>query len=243
MTTPHEYRYVIDAFTPDTLPMARLAEYMRELALLLGEPERVHFERIDRGSAVLISRIDPPAVRTVHERVSGLKDGTAPEDVRKAFRQLDAMLANDNAVGRLTGPLAEPIDFLGRTRPKPIIYGPFNQDGSLDGKLVRIGGRSKEIPVMLDDGNRVYTCTVAKEQAKKLAAHLFDKVRLTGRGRWTRNGEGHWKLHSFRVLSFERLDERPLSDVVKQLRAVPGNGWKNISDPYGELDRLRRDGD
>ncbi len=132
MTAPQEYRYIIDAFTPDTLPMARLAEYMRELAVLLGEPERVHFDRLVRGSAVLISKIDQPAVTRVSQRLHGLRDGSAPEDVRKAFRQLDTMLAADNAVGRLEGQDgADIIEFPGRTRPKPQIFGPFNQEGTL----------------------------------------------------------------------------------------------------------------
>ena len=33
-----EYRFSIDAYTPATMPMARLAEYMAQLALILGEP-------------------------------------------------------------------------------------------------------------------------------------------------------------------------------------------------------------
>ena len=34
MKEQHEYRFVIDAFSPETLPMSRLAEYMGELARL-----------------------------------------------------------------------------------------------------------------------------------------------------------------------------------------------------------------
>jgi hypothetical protein len=32
-----EYRFVIDAYSPDTMPMARLAQYMAELSQILGE--------------------------------------------------------------------------------------------------------------------------------------------------------------------------------------------------------------
>ena len=38
-----EYRFVIDAHTPDTLPMSRLAEYMAALARLFGNAKQVHF--------------------------------------------------------------------------------------------------------------------------------------------------------------------------------------------------------
>jgi len=35
--------FVIDAYSPETLPMSRLAEYMAQLATLLGEKDHVHF--------------------------------------------------------------------------------------------------------------------------------------------------------------------------------------------------------
>ena len=35
-TQPGERRFTIDAFTPDSLPMARLAEYLTQLAVLLA---------------------------------------------------------------------------------------------------------------------------------------------------------------------------------------------------------------
>ena len=54
MNDQHEYRFVIDALSPDSLPMARLAEYMGELARLLGRPDQVHFERLEGGSTVLV---------------------------------------------------------------------------------------------------------------------------------------------------------------------------------------------
>ncbi|MBI4725398.1 MAG: hypothetical protein HY765_10605 [Rhodomicrobium sp.] len=238
-----EYRYVIDAFTPDTLPMARLAEYMHELADLLGEQDKVHFDRLEKGSAVLVSKVERVAAPKVATRVQGLRDGTAPEDVRKAFRQLDTMLAYDNAVGKLVEAGAEVIEFPGRLRPKPQVFGPFNQEGTLDGRLVRIGGRTKDIRALLDDGHRVYPCTVTKDQAKRLAAHLFEIVRVAGRGRWTREADGKWKLHGFKVFSFEVLDDRRLSEVVAELRAVPGNEWREIVDPYGELASLRGNDD
>jgi hypothetical protein len=58
MAKPAEDRFTIDAYTPDTIPMRRLAEYMQDLADLFGEREHVHFARIEAGSTVLVQRID-----------------------------------------------------------------------------------------------------------------------------------------------------------------------------------------
>mgnify|MGYP000623573129 CR=1 FL=1 len=85
MRRPIEYRYIIDVFTPETLPMARLAEYMGLLAGMLGEPEYVHFDRLEPGSAVLVTRVDVIAATKVNQRIRGLSDRTAAEDVRRCL--------------------------------------------------------------------------------------------------------------------------------------------------------------
>jgi hypothetical protein len=237
--TPLELRYVIDGLTPETLPMARLADYVREWAVLLGETSHVHFDRVSNGSAVLVAKIEPQASPKVAARVSSLRDGTAPAEVRSAYARLDNMLVEDHAAAVMVDPQgAEIIPFQGRHRPQPVVYGPFDQEGTLDGTLVRVGGK-RPITAFVDDGHRSYKCVVTKELAKRLASHLYETVRVTGTGRWSRDGDGKWLLHSFRVGSFEKLDERPLSAVLAELRAVPGNGWRDAENPYHELHRLR----
>ena len=245
MTAGWEYRYVIDVFTPETLPMARLAEYMRELACLFGEPAHVHFARLEAGSAVLVSRVDAPAAPKVASRVLGLRDGSASEDVRRAYRLLDNMLERDNAVGRLLDDSgAEVIVFPGRTRPKPLTYGPFTQDGTLDGVLTRIGGRgAKTVYAHLDDGTRQYPCTLARDLARQMAQHLFSPVRVNGRGRWMRDADGTWQLERFRIFSFELLDDASLLEVVARLRAVSDNDWRSVRNPLRQLEDLRGNDD
>jgi hypothetical protein len=244
MSEPFEYRYVIDVFTPDTLPMGRLAEYMGELAQLLGEREHVHFERLELGSAVLVSRVDVIAVPKVATRMQELRDGSAADEVFKAFKRLDSMLESDNAVAQLIDASgAEIIAFPGRTRPKPVTFGPFDQEDSLDGVLVRIGVSGKMASAQLSDGERSYTCGLSRDLAKQIAAHLFSPIRMHGRGKWLRDGEGAWHLENFKVLSFDVLDDRPLSELVAELQAVAGGGWDDLDDPMGELARLRRNGE
>ena len=80
MAQRQEYRFKIDAFTPETLPMARLAEYMAELATLLGTQERVHFVRLEGGSTTLVQEIEYEAIPKVRERLNGIKTRSAPED-------------------------------------------------------------------------------------------------------------------------------------------------------------------
>lgn len=237
-----EYRFTIDAFTPDTLPMSRLAEYMADLARLLGEVERVHFVRLDGGSTAVVHSIEPEAVPTVRKRVQSLACDDIPNDVAAAFAGLNRLLATDNATGRLRETESDlMIDFPGRDQLEQATYGALSQPGSLDGELIRIGGRDETVPVHLRDGDVVHICNTDREIARNLGGHLYGgTLRVQGIGRWERDADGTWSLRRFNIKGFEILDAASLSEVVARLRGVEGSGWKNIDDPPDELERLRR---
>ena len=115
MKEQREYRFVIDGCSPNTLPMARLAEYMTELARLLGRADQVHFVRVEGGSAVLVQSVEPEAAPDVRERLRSLQQDNPPDDAAKAFANLNRYLADDNATGILQeGESAEVIRFPGR---------------------------------------------------------------------------------------------------------------------------------
>ena len=238
-----QYRFKIDVFSIESLPMARLAEYMAELARLLGEEERVHFSKLERGSAVLVSYVEEPAAPKVTERLAKVHAGTGPKDALKAYKALDNMLAKDNAVGTLvSSQSAEIIPFPGRTRPKPIRYGPFRERGSLDGVVIRVGGRDETVPVHLQDGERLISCQTSRELSKRLANHyLGSTVRVFGTGKWVREEDGSWQLLEFTIEEFETLDDSPLADVVEKLRAVEGGRWGDNPGALDDLMNLRRD--
>ena len=245
MTSAYEYRFRIDAFTSATMPMARLAEYMTDLAMLLGEPERVHFERLDEGSAVLVQRIDDEAAPKVRSRLHAVRAGDAPGEAMKAFESLDRRLAADNATGVLTGPDEDNvICFPGRERPAPLTYGSFRQHGSLDGVLVRLGGVDQSVHGLLQDGTQTWRFETTREMARDLRAHLYEKpLRIFGEGRWRRDPAGKWNLDRFVLSNFEALDDAPWPETVERLRAIKGADWNAVDDPLAELRELRGEGD
>ena len=223
---PDTYVFRIDAFTPDTLPMARLAEYMATLAKLIGHQEHTHFVSLERGSAKLVHKIDPVDAPKVQARIEAAARNDGPQEAVAAKEKLDQMLANDNAVGelmRVDGRVV--IPFPGRTRPKPLAFPAFRQDGSIDGQVVSVGGRDATAHAILQDGPITYTgLTMPREIARQLAHHLYGpKIRLFGSGRWERRPDGAWKLLDFRVDRFICLDETPMSEVLRDIRGIPGN--------------------
>ena len=80
----YEYKFIIDVFKPDTISMARLAEYMADLARLLGSEAQVHFDRLEESSLALVQTIEPAAYSTVQGRIRALEAGTPDDDLRKA---------------------------------------------------------------------------------------------------------------------------------------------------------------
>jgi hypothetical protein len=241
-----EVLFKIDSWTPSTLPMERLGQYLVELSALYGEKTSVHFRRLRKGSAILVSLVDAPAVPKVRERISRARRYDAPAEIGQAFDKIDRMLADDNARGtvRLAGEESTIIAFPGRDRERPIDYGPVRQQGFLDGEIVRIGGRDSSVHLQLQDGDTLYSHILTdRDTARRLGSLIFGPtVRLHGVGSWRRTEAGDWQLDSFRVSDFEQLnDEENLHETLGAIAAVGGSQWHEAKDPLGDLIRSRRD--
>lgn len=244
--TDYEYTFRIDAFTPETIPMARLAEYLAELSKLVGHNQSTHFDRLQTGSAEVVYKVDAVDALKVEQRLARTGEAGAPKDLKKAFDALDNMLANDNAVGELRNPNgALIIPFPGRDRPKSLSFPAFRQDGSIDGQIVSIGGKDTTAHVILQDGAITYSnIKLTREMARQLRSYLYEqKVRLIGSGRWERSPDGGWKLLDFTVGSFHVLNDASLTEVLESLREIPDNGLINNANAYDDLMSLRLDGE
>ncbi|HUE90281.1 MAG TPA: hypothetical protein VMO26_29715 [Vicinamibacterales bacterium] len=224
MADKNEFEFVLDAYTPDTLPMARLAEYLADLALLVGEKERVHFRRISEGSVAIAYAVDAEAVLTVRERVTSAQTADEASDQRRAFERINQKLTADNTsahVREVGMDGARLLDFPGPHRQLDPQYGPFNEQGSLRGRVISVGGKQKIVNVNIQDGETVYYCEASREIALQLAPLMFfQDLRVFGTGRYTRTPDGEWKMLSFRITHHEPLEGRPLAEAVERLRAV-----------------------
>lgn len=237
------YTLYIKAYTPETIPLARLAEYMQNLAALLGHEASVHFDRLKPGSTQLVTRIDHEDVPKVAAHLSLVKRGEGSPEATKAQAEIDRLLAEDNATGFVyegDDEGAEIIVFPGKDRPRPMTYGPFNQEGTLDGILISVSGADQTVHLQLQNGDIKYTgIDTTRETARRLAMHMYEPVRIFGTGRWLRDQEGNWSLKKFRVDNFEVLATDNLKDAIGKMRQAEGSQWKNIDDPIGALKALR----
>jgi hypothetical protein len=240
--------FYIDVYSPETFPMGKLGEYMTDFAALLGRENAVHFAGLEDGSTKIAARVEFEDLPKVTTRLHDIRRGTPPKDAAKVFEQIDKRLANDNATGRIfaegevgAAP-AELLTFPGRERPKSQSYGPFAQEGTLDGALISVGGKDETVPLRLQNGETIYSnCETTRTIARELGKHLFEPIRIHGTGRWMRESDDTWTLLRFRVHRFELLEKGTLRDAVTALRAIRGSGWTTMDDPLGELAELRDD--
>jgi hypothetical protein len=237
------YELYIDAFTPATISMSRLAEYMRDFAEMLGYHEHVHFEKLKAGSLSLATRVDPVAQNKVSRRVDEIRYGGGPKPALKAKQSLDDRLAEDNAIGRVVHGGVKLIEFAGRTRLVEKSTGPVEQADTLVGEIIQIGGRDETINIHLKMGDDVFShCIASKAIARRLAHHLFGPpIRLHGTGVWSRSESGAWRLHRFNVEDFETVDATPLPNLFQSLRAKLGPGPEGRVNPIVFMQQLREE--
>ena len=236
-----EWHFTIDAFTPDSLPMARLADYLAQLARMLGETRSVHLVRIEHGSTVLVHEIEEEALPSVKRRVKAVREGRGSGSANEAFQRMNGYLAEDDARARLQigGAEADVLVFPGSSWSQPDVSA-VRQTASVSGVVVRVGGIGKRVPVLLaSHGRQTAGCHADRTTAKKLARHLFEPVRLFGEGQWSRGTDDIWDVDRFSIERFEPLDEAKLSEVLDSLREVTA-AWPD--DLYLDLEAIRGTG-
>lgn len=244
MRTGTEVSWVLDGRTPDQLPMARLAEYMAELATMFGETGHVHFARVEKGSTRLVAKIDvgKPAQR-VQSRIYAVRDRRAPREAMTAFRKIDEMVAADGGRARLQFGTANVLRFTGSGNALPEEAVTMHDDGTITGQLYamsedRTGMVHARIRPRQDKS--YIACTADIAVGRELRNYLFESVRVQGRGRWVRSPQSAWTCHSLHVRSVWRVKDAPLREAVDALRKLEAN-WPD--DPLSDWEKLdERDG-
>jgi hypothetical protein len=240
MPTYKKLKFVIDGFTPLTLPVGRLAEYLKHFAALVGPTADVHLVRVGKGSTQLVNLTPDTVMPFVASRIVDAQRGVGPAEAARGFIGLQALLYEDQTTGRVKEERRKIIEF---PKFQPPQFGPVQEDATIEGMLIKIGGRGDTIPVHLQDGENYHKCWTTRAIAKALAPHLFgDPIRVAGKGKWLREISGTWQLQEFKINSFEELNNDELQDVLKRMAHVR-SGWDDVQDPLAELKRIRSGSD
>lgn len=247
-----EYSFWLNAYTPETIPMERLAKYMAQLAKMLGHEHSVHFNRLEPGSTVNVMRVEKEAAPKVFDRVEQVARGEAANDAIAAFEELNRLLRDDNATGRLSRRVSNETDpavvlnFLGKDLPKPHTYGPFNDVAVVEGELVRIGGKDTSAHAQLvDPEGKTWNCEMDRQLASEMAQYLYKGtiLRVTGDARWERLEDQRWQLKYFKVHEFGVLAEDTLEGVTEHLRNLRQTNWSGLDNVDAFITAARGESD
>ncbi len=241
MSDSEEFRLKIEAYSPETMPMSRLAEYLGGLAEMLGESTFVHFVTLEQGSTSVVHRIQKEAIPKVRHRTRRVSAGVGARDAVRAYQKINRMVREDN--GRATWQRnreddlsSEAIVFPGKDEAQQVFVSE-TRFGSVEGEILRIGGVNNFVPILLRFENEEFSgCYADKSLAKELGKWLFEPVRLFGSGRWNRDEEGKWKLEKFRASHFNPLKRTSAVEAFDILRAS-NIGWN--AEAYQTVNNLR----
>jgi hypothetical protein len=227
----------------DNLSLEDIGEYVSDFAELLGRDVEPKYHAITRGSLKIKARV--PIDREIDVKTRGflLRTGDAPEDAIRARERISRRLGRNHAKRAtlldsvqskvIEIPVEQPVS---AAPPVPSL----TRAGSLQGRIIRIGGKQDIVSVEIQDvDGMVYLCRATRDKARKLAREMFDPVvRVHGAGRWYRTDEGIWRVEDFQIADFEVLEDDTFSQSIAALRAVPSD-WKTFDDPHGALEKLR----
>lgn len=240
MTDKREYRLKINAYSPETMPMRRLAEYLADMAVLLGEEAHVHLIGVESSSTCPVLLVDREAEPKVMERIQRARNGEGPEEAQRAINSINSRLRKDNASADLLSPYRSKIvEFPGARAELPLEWPSINQAADLFGVPVWVGGRTEVANVDLLDGDREWKCVTSRATAIAMAHHLYTAIlRVHGSGRWRKKPGAEWELERFVIDNFDVMKPTTIEMAISDLRAVKAE-WKSHADPLAELDAIR----
>ncbi|WP_156799309.1 hypothetical protein [Oceanicola granulosus] len=241
MTKSRTYTFRIENFTPESMPFGRLVEYYREVKRMLGGADNLHLVEVAQGSHASAFRLDQDCEFDFEEHISALNAGTAPHAAMRARETIDAMLREDATSGSFCDPTGENVvPFPGKFSA---VSNQLRVRGAANfvGELYHIAGTGDNAKVRINTGAYgVVFCVTSKDIAKSLREFLFEKVKVSGRGMWTKASSGRWEIDDFVITDFAPVKSENLRTSVNRLRSMDIT-WPD--DPVGEVDRLEeRDG-
>lgn len=235
-----EISFVIPGYTPDTIPLDRLIVYLQQFAQLLGDPENMHLVQIKKSSVAPVIHMPKATALAARERVSRVARGDGTDRQRAAYQRIGLMVRRDTGKDKRPALLKAGSQVMLTIPAAPAFEGDgvrVRQATTIDGQLVKIGGVGEDAGIQVVDlqGRTISRMAATRGMAKELAKRIYEPIRLTGIGVWSRGADEQWSLESMQVQSFEPLEDEDASITLEKMRAA------KVSWPKNSLDALRNE--
>lgn len=228
-----DYSLHIKGVTKDSLGLLRLAEYLKAFAQLLGEDAKPKFAGIVNGSAVLRARDDSDRPENTRMRISTAAQH-AESPGHTYYAQIERMMVENSARGEIIDKnkivLLKFEATAANDDPRDVV---IHDEAELDGVIVGVTGSDDTAHVKLQIAHKVVYSIAVRDigLAKKLATKFRgETIRLHVHGTWKRKFDGTWYAHSLYADRIEDLDQRSADEVLKEMLAIPNNGWSDMKD-------------
>lgn len=235
------YSLRIKGFSPQTLPLSRLGDYVSALADLIGEDVQVSFERVTKGSAQLNVLIDDNDVDVAVNRIRLAPSAEEGSLYRRGYEKIQSLLSADKTSAEFKPKNGATILKFPGAPKNSLRVSIIKDSGEINGRIIKVGGRDETIPVSLrtPDGD-IVNCTANVEMARKLKQYLLEPIDviLIGVGKWKRSEIGKWEAIDFRISEFSVINFDNIENEIDRVR-MAGSGWDNTQDVAQELSRLR----
>jgi len=220
-----ELSFVIPGYTPDTMPLNRLIQYLQQMSVVLGDPENLHLIEIRPGSVAPTFHVPKAVALEARERAGKVQRGDGTKRQVDAYNSIRRMLRRDSRDAGRPALLRSPQKVVLEIPVAPDELGVLSgirQASTIDGQLISVGGANEDASLRVQDlGGRIMSGFTAKRAlAKELARLMWEPVRLSGIGQWCRTEDGIWQLERMQVQSYERLDDEGLGVTLERLRSL-----------------------
>lgn len=220
------FEFVVPGYTPETMPLDRLIEYLNQLMIILGNPSDLHLVEIQRSSTKPVLIMPHHAAVKARQRARETWEGGGSARARGAYQRIRRMVSDDGGKPAVLSTREGMIlEFPGVELEADQEISSVRQASSVSGELIRVGGESEFDQILLKDiSDKVISgCFATKEVAKQLAKHLHDYVRLHGIASWQRDRQGNWQITRMKVQTFEMLEVDSLGDAIADVQKVIGD--------------------
>jgi len=227
------FEFVLPGYTPETMPLDRLLEYLGQLMVILGNPSDLHLIKIEKSSTKPVFLMPHHAAVKARKRARDTWEGGGPVPARKAYSRIRRMVSEDGGEpARLTSKSATILEFPSVDLGADQEIGSVRQASSITGELIRVGGETEFDQILVRDvsGAVIAGCFATKETAKQLAKHLHEYVRLHGIASWHRDRHGKWQMMRMKVQTFEKVDDESLTHALAAVQGAVVDWPENLSE-------------
>lgn len=217
-----ELEFVIPAYTPETMPLPRLLEYLTQIAAVVGVADDMHLIRIEKSSTKPVFKMPRETAARARERADAVRLGRGNQAQRTAYERIRQMVRRDGDKPASLSDRSGVILSFFPEEPPDAVVATIRQPTTFDGALTRIGGVGDYSAVQMQDvSGKVYSgFSAPRSLAKAMGGLLFEPLRVTGIGNWERTRAGHWNLSKMLIQSYERMEDSAAEDIILRLHAA-----------------------